>query len=75
MREGGQHLFPGTVARFVIKSYSIPGQVEISFIWRSSVMPSEMVRKQQLEAFQQALIDVLDWSTARYDNGEVLMHT
>lgn len=75
MRRGGKHLFPGTVARFVIKSHSIPGRVEISFIWRSAVMPNEAAREEQLEAFQLALVDVLDWSTAQYNNGEVLMHT
>lgn len=75
IRREGRHLFPGTVARYFIKSHSIPGQIEISFIWRSSVMPNESIRKQQLEAFEQAFVDVLDWSTAQYDNGEVLMHT
>jgi excisionase family DNA binding protein len=75
IRRGGQHLFPGTVARFFVKNHSIPDQIEISFIWRSGVMPNESARKQQLETFEQALIDVLDWSTAQYNYGEVLMHT
>jgi hypothetical protein len=32
-------------------------------------------REQALEEFRQILADVLDWSTAQYNNGEVLMHT
>ena len=29
----------------------------------------------QLEAFRKELADVLDWSTAKYEEGTVLMHT
>ncbi len=38
-------------------------------------MPDEMTREQDLKAFRQALDDVLDWDTAQYKNGQVLMHT
>jgi excisionase family DNA binding protein len=75
MKEEEQYLFPGTVARFIVKSETIPGQVEISLIWRSTVMPSEQAREQGLEEFRRALADVLDWETAQYNNGQVLMHT
>ncbi len=75
IKEGDQHLFLGTIARFIIKSETVPGQVEISLIWRSTVMPAEEEREQALQEFQQALADVLDWSTAHYSNGQVLMHT
>jgi excisionase family DNA binding protein len=75
IRQGEQHLFPGTVARYIVGSEKHPGQVEISLIWRSSVMPDEATREQALEAFRQALADVLDWKTAQYDQGKVFMHT
>lgn len=75
VKNGGQHVFPGTVARYVVKSSTAPGQVEITLVWRSIIMPSDVERKQALEAFQQALSNVLDWSTARYNDGQVLMHT
>ena len=75
IRQRGQHNFPGTVARFIVESETIPGQLEISLVWRSTVMPSEEEREQALEAFRQALSDVLDWSTAQYSRGKVLMHT
>ncbi len=75
IRQRGQHLFPGTVARFIVESEINPGQLEIALVWRSTVMPKEMERSQALEAFRLELADVLDWSTAQYNNGRVLMHT
>jgi excisionase family DNA binding protein len=75
IKQRDQYLFPGTVARFVIKSETVPGQVEITLIWRSTVMPSEHERELALEEFQRGLADVLDWGTATYNHGQVLMHT
>ena len=34
MRQEDKHLFPGTIARFIMRSETIPGQVEISLIER-----------------------------------------
>src|SRR2546430_10984588 len=75
IKQEEQFLFPGTVSRTINKSETIPGQIEISLIWRSTVMPPEEAREQALKKFQQALADVLDWSTAQYNDGQVLMHT
>ena len=75
VRQEGQLVFPGTVARFIVESETIPGQIEISLIWRGSVMPDEVEREQALESFRSALTDVLDWNTAKYNEGKVLMHT
>jgi len=75
LKEEEQYLFPGTVARFIVKSETVPGQIEISLIWRSTAMPDEHARQQGLEKFREALADVLDWNTAQYSNGQVLMHT
>jgi excisionase family DNA binding protein len=74
IRKKKEHLFPGTIARYIVGSNRQPGLVEMTFIWRSSVMPVDAVRQQALEAFQQALDDVVDWTTARYDDGTVFMH-
>ena len=38
-------------------------------------MTNEVERKRAIEALEQTLADVLDWNTAQYSNGEVLMHT
>src|SRR5258708_3213098 len=75
IRQAGAHLFPGTVTRFIVESETIPQQIEISLIWRQTVIPSEAEREQALEAFRQELADILDWDTARYTHGKVLMHT
>lgn len=75
VKRSGEHLFPGTVARYLVRRDSRPGQVEIVLVWRSTVMPNEADREQALEAFRQTLADVLDWETAQYHHGEVLMHT
>ena len=74
IRQEDQYLFPGTVARFIVRSETFPEQVEISLIWRSTAMPSEADREKALADFQQALVDVLDWDTAQYNNGIVLAH-
>src|SRR5713226_1577555 len=65
IKQGDQYLFPGTVARFIVRSETFPGQVEISLIWRSTAMPNETAREKALADFQQALADVLDWDTAQ----------
>jgi excisionase family DNA binding protein len=75
IRQRGEHLFPGTVARFITESEINPEQLEIALIWRGTVMPKEEERGQALVAFRLALAEVLDWSTAQYNNGRVLMHT
>ncbi len=75
IRREDEHLFLGTVARFIISSETFPGQVEISLIWRSTAMPDEVAREKALATFQQSLADVLDWDTAQYNNGTILIHT
>jgi excisionase family DNA binding protein len=75
IRQGDEHLFPGTIARFIVRSEIVPEQIEITLIWRSTATPSEESREQALREFREALEDVLDWSTAQYSHGQVLMHT
>lgn len=75
MRRERQHLFPGTIARYVLEEKRHPGHVEILLIWRSSAMPDESTYNQWLDEFRQTLREVLDWDTAQYDTGKVIMHT
>jgi excisionase family DNA binding protein len=75
IKQSGEHLFPGTIARYFSSSEDKPGLIGIMLIWRSTVMPDENERKQALKAFRQALDDVLDWSTAEYETSRILMHT
>jgi excisionase family DNA binding protein len=75
LREDGEYIFPGTVARYLIWSKTYPGDLEILLVWRSTVMPDEATREQELSDFRHVLADVIDWSSARYEDGEVLLHT
>ncbi len=75
VKQLGHHVFPGTVARYVVRSKTVQGQVEIVLVWRSTVMPNDQEREQALEAFRQTLADVLDWDTAQYNDGTILIHT
>jgi excisionase family DNA binding protein len=75
IKQSGEHIFPGTVARYILSSQTHPGRVEILLIWRRTAMPDEKARSQALNEFQQALAPMVDWSSAHYDNGEVLIHT
>jgi excisionase family DNA binding protein len=75
IREGKQHLFPGTVARYVVGDDTKPEQAQIILVWRGTIMPNEATRQHELDALQQELADLLDWNTAQYKHGKVFMHT
>ena len=75
IRDEKQHLFFGTIARFIVESEQHPGRMQILLIWRRTMMPDEAQREQALAEFQQALADVLEWDNADYDAGKVVMHT
>ena len=75
IRKMKQHLFPGTVMRYVAASGASFERVLLLLIWRGTVLPDESTREGALEEFQRSLDDVLDWSTAQYEYGQVLMHT
>ena len=75
LRQEGEHVFPGTVARYIIWSKTHPGALEILLIWRSTTMPEEADKVEALDKFQKALTDVLNWESARFDEGEILLHT
>lgn len=75
IRRKKQHIFPGTVMRYVAKNGTSPGQIILVLVWRGTVMPAETAREEALDQFRRTLADVLDWSTAQYSDGQVLMHT
>lgn len=75
IKQAEDHIFPGTIARYVIWSKNHPNELEILFIWRSTTIPDERARKQAFDALQQTLADELDWSNAQYDEGTALLHT
>jgi excisionase family DNA binding protein len=75
IKQLGELVFPGTIARYIVSSKLHPGNVEIVLIWRSATMPSETAREQALDEFRRELAGILDWNSAQYDEGEVILHT
>jgi excisionase family DNA binding protein len=75
VRQEELFLFPGTVNRFVSLDNASPASVTIQLVWKSSDMPDEAMREQELAHFKEYLQDVLDWNSAQYTEGVVLIHT
>jgi len=75
IRKKRQHLFPGTVMRYIAASKDSVERVFLLLVWRGTVIPDETAREEALEEFRRSLDDVLDWSSAQYEFGQVLMHT
>ncbi|GHO61342.1 hypothetical protein KSC_002340 [Ktedonobacter sp. SOSP1-52] len=75
IRKSKQHLFPGTIGRYIIAANTQPEELHILLIWKESEAPEEEDRERVLEAFRYELRDVLDWGSAQYFTGKVLMHT
>ena len=74
-RQAGYHLFPGTVTRYISLDNTAPVSATIQLVWKNSDMPNKEAYNQELAAFQKDLEDVLDWGTAQYRDGTVLLHT
>ena len=75
IKREGQHLFPGTVARYISMDDASPATVTIQLVWKNGEMPDEATRKQALRDFEEELADVLDWSTAEYRTERAIIHT
>lgn len=75
MRKSKHHVFPGTVMRYVAESTRDDEWVIIVLVWRGTILPDEAKREEELEAFRRALDGMVDWATAEYRSGSVLMHT
>jgi excisionase family DNA binding protein len=75
IQEVQQHLFRGTMQRYVFEDESNPMQVIISFIWKDTELPDERTLQEELVTFQNELADLLDWSTAQYTHKRAIIHT
>ena len=75
MRRKKQHLFQGTVMRYIAESEMPAEQLILLLVWRGTVLPEVALREEALAEFRQTLDDVVDWTTAQYNDGKVLMHT
>ena len=75
IRKKKRHRFPGTVVRYVATNSVAVERVLLMLVWRGTVLPDAARRDEALEEFRRSLDDVVDWSTAQYENWQVLMHT
>lgn len=66
---------PGTVARYIVRNIADPARVQLVLLWRYKTMPSEREREAALEALRADLADLLDWESASYLEGQVLLNT
>ncbi|HEU5379965.1 MAG TPA: helix-turn-helix domain-containing protein [Ktedonobacteraceae bacterium] len=73
MRADGKHLMPGTAARYIVRSQSEPETIQIIFVWRQLVMPPLEERQAAFAALRADLADILDWETAIYQEGQVVL--
>ena len=71
----GQHLFEGTIARYVLSNEHDPSRVQFLLIWRETVMPSPEAIEQALADLGKVLADVLIWETASSTTQRIWMHT
>lgn len=74
IQHANRHTFPGTIARYVLKGDEAFTTLHIVLIWKSIEMPAETIRREDLQAFQNELNDVLDWEKAEYSMDEVIIH-
>jgi excisionase family DNA binding protein len=75
MQEAQQHLFRGTMQRYIFEDEADPMQVIISLIWKDTELPDERTLQEDLVIFQNELTDLLDWSTAHYTKKRAIIHT
>jgi excisionase family DNA binding protein len=75
IQQANRHTFPGTIARYLIKSDEALTGVHFVLLWKDTEMPDETARQHDLKALQEELADVLEWETALYSTNETLMYT
>jgi excisionase family DNA binding protein len=75
MQEKQEHLFPGTMQRYIFEDETVPTTLMILLIWKDTEMPDEAAIQQDLELFKAQLADVLDWETAQYSTKRAIIHT
>lgn len=75
IQEARQHLFRGTMQRYIFEDEADSMQVVISLIWKDTELPDERTLQEELVTFQNELADLLDWSTAHYTKKRAIIHT
>jgi len=74
IRANSRHLITGTVARYIVRDKINPDEIQIVLVWRRLVMPPDEEREAAITALCADLTDILDWETASYREGQVIMN-
>ncbi|TMD56703.1 MAG: helix-turn-helix domain-containing protein [Chloroflexi bacterium] len=75
MLEQQQHLFHGTMQRYIFEEENDPSKIIISLIWKDTELPDEQVLHRDLDAFKTAFAGLLNWDTAQYTMKRAIIHT
>lgn len=74
-RSQGQHMIPGTVARYISRGGPDLSQVRIILIWRTTVMPEKAECEAAIRAMSADLAEMLDWGTLKITYEPIVLHT
>lgn len=70
-----QHLFPGTMQRYISADEQSPENITILLIWKDTELTDESVLQRDFEAFKSEFADLLDWQRARIVVKRAIIHT
>jgi excisionase family DNA binding protein len=73
--EAQEHLFPGTMQRYIFAHSDNPNMITIQLIWKDTELPNEITLQRDLATFQAAFANELDWQTAQVTKMQALLHT
>jgi hypothetical protein len=73
--ESQRHLFPGTMARYILSFDEQGKEIEIDLIWKSTDKAKEKDWQAYIDWFKKDLDDVLDWETASFREVPALLST
>jgi excisionase family DNA binding protein len=74
IRQNQRHLFPGTMARYIMPGEQLD-TLTIWLVWKDSDMPTSAKREQLLQQFKEETAQTLDWETARVRVNLSPLHT
>jgi excisionase family DNA binding protein len=70
-----QHLFPGTMQRYISADEESPEHITILLIWKDTELTDAEALQRDFASFKAEFADLLDWEHARYANKQAMLHT
>lgn len=69
------HVFPGTIARYILRGDPELTSLYFFFVWKDTDMPDDAARQRGFEELRRELAGELDWENAHMVTNEALLHT